>query len=109
MELHYCTKRIIEYSKTACFNKLKEPMNCFIKELFEDVFYSDECIEYSDVIEIEWRSFDKGFEILKSYSDTDLPKAFIERGVTKDDLVRFFEEVREHSDPDNYLITLEWF
>lgn len=109
MRLHYCTKRIIEYSKTACFRKLKEPMNCFIEELFEEVFYSDEYIEYSNVIEIERENFDKGLEKLKSYSDKDLPKSIVESGYTKDDLVKFFEEVRKCCDPDNYLICLEWW
>ena len=107
--LHYCTKRIIEYSHTAYFCKMKEQINLFIKDLFEIVYYSDEYIEYSDIVEIERESLVDGLEKLKAYSDKDLPKSIIEIGYTKDDLVKFFEDVLKGSDPNNYLITLEWY
>lgn len=108
--LHYCTKRVVEYSKTAYFRKLLEPMNNLIHDLCENVCYSDDSMEFAYILKIERVDFEKGLKKLKSYKDEDLPEALIKSGYTKKDVIKFFEDVLKYNDPnDYYVITLEWF
>lgn len=107
--LHYCTKRVVEYSKTAYFRQLLEPMNNLIHDLCENVYYSEDSIDFAYTLEIERLDFEKGLKKLKQYKDEDLPEALVKSGYTKKDVIEFFEDVLKGSDPNDYMIALEWW
>ena len=79
-------------------------MNNLIHDLCENVYYSEESIDFAYVLEIEREDFAKGLEKLKLYNDEDLPEVLIKSGYKKKDIIEFFEDVLRGS--NNYMITL---